>query len=41
MTMAVKVLDRHPEYRPDLLLWLPNIILICVGAWMLNRVGRK
>lgn len=41
MTMAVKVLDRHPEYRPDLLLWLPNIILIVVGAWMLNRVGRK
>jgi len=41
MTMAVKVLDRHPEYRPDLLLWLPNIILLTCGVWMLNRVGRK
>lgn len=41
MTLAVKVLDRHPEYRPDLLLWLPNLILLICGAWMLNRVGRK
>jgi lipopolysaccharide export system permease protein len=41
MTMAVKVLDRHPEYRPDLLLWLPNIILLCLGGWMLTRIDRR
>jgi lipopolysaccharide export system permease protein len=41
MTMAVKVLDRHPEYRPDLLLWLPNIILLGVGVWLLTRIDRR
>jgi lipopolysaccharide export system permease protein len=41
LTMAVKVLDRHPEYRPDLLLWLPNIILLGVGAWLLTRIDKR
>jgi len=41
MTVAVKVLDRHPEYRPDLLLWLPNIILIVFGTWLLTRVEKR
>jgi len=41
MTMAVKVLDRHPEFRPDLLLWVPNIILLSVGAWLLTRIDRR
>jgi lipopolysaccharide export system permease protein len=29
LTVMVGWLDHHPEYRPDLLLWLPN--LICLG----------
>jgi len=41
LTVAVKVLDRHPEYRPDLLLWLPNLILIGIGAWLFARVERR
>ena len=41
LTVAVKVLDRHPEYRPDLLLWAPNLILIGLGAWLFSRVERK
>jgi len=41
MTVAVKVLDRHPEYRPDLLLWVPNLILISVGVWLFSRIGKK
>ncbi|MEO6004000.1 MAG: LptF/LptG family permease [Opitutus sp.] len=41
MTMTVKVLDRHPEYRPDLLLWAPNLILLSVGAYMLTRIDRR
>ena len=41
MTMAVKVLDRHPELRPDLLLWLPNLILLSVGAYLLTRIDRR
>ncbi len=36
----VKVLDRHPEYRPDLLLWVPNLIFLAFGAWLLRRVER-
>lgn len=41
MTVAVKVLDRHPEYRPDLLLWLPNLILISFGVWLMTRIEKR
>ena len=41
MTLMVKVLDRHPEFRPDLLLWLPNMILLSLGAWLLTRIDRR
>jgi len=41
LTLLVKVLDRHPEYRPDLLLWLPNLLLLGWGTWLLSRIGRK
>lgn len=37
---AIKTLDRHPEYRPDLLLWAPNLIFIGFGAWLIRRVER-
>jgi lipopolysaccharide export system permease protein len=41
MTVAVKVLDRHPEYRPDLLLWLPNLILLAFGVWLFSRIEKR
>lgn len=41
LTVAVKVLDRHPEYRPDLLLWMPNLLLIGLGAWLMTRIERR
>jgi lipopolysaccharide export system permease protein len=41
MTVSIKVLDRHPELRPDLLLWLPNLIFIAAGAWLMLRVERR
>lgn len=41
LTVAVKVLDRHPEYRPDLLLWVPNLLLIGLGAWLMTRIERR
>ena len=41
LTVAVKSLDRHPEYRPDLLLWLPNLLLIGLGVWLFTRIDRK
>ena len=41
MTVVIKWLDRHPEYHPDLLLWLPNVIFIALGVWLFRRIDRK
>lgn len=41
MTVAVKVLDRHPEYRPDLLLWAPNLLLLALGIWLMTRIEKR
>jgi lipopolysaccharide export system permease protein len=40
LTVMVGWLDRHPEYRPDLLLWVPNLVILCTGVWMLRRLDR-
>lgn len=40
LTVAVKSLDRHPEYRPDLLLWLPNLLALATGLWLFRRVEK-
>jgi lipopolysaccharide export system permease protein len=29
-----------PSYRPDLLIWLPNLALLGLGFWLLERVDR-
>jgi lipopolysaccharide export system permease protein len=41
LTVAVKWLDRHPEQRPDLLLWLPNVLFIALGVWLFSRIDRR
>jgi len=41
LTVAVKALDRHPEYRPDLLLWVPNLLILALGLWLFSRIDRK
>jgi len=41
LTVAVKALDRHPEYRPDLLIWAPNLLLLALGAWLFTRIEKK
>jgi lipopolysaccharide export system permease protein len=41
LTVAVKWLDRHPEYRPDLLLWLPNFLFIGLGIWLFSRIDQR
>jgi lipopolysaccharide export system permease protein len=41
LTVMVKWLDRHPEYRPDLLLWLPNLLFIALGVWLYSRIDRR
>lgn len=40
LTVMVKWLDRHPEYRPDLLLWLPNALFIALGVRLFRRMER-
>jgi len=40
LTVMVGWLDKHPEYRPDLLLWVPNLILLGLGVWLLRRLDR-
>jgi lipopolysaccharide export system permease protein len=41
LTVMIKWLDRHPEYHPDLLLWLPNLLFLALGVWLFSRVDRK
>ena len=41
LTIMVGWLDRHPEYRPDLLLWAPNLIFIALGLWLFRRLSRR
>ncbi len=41
LTVAVKSLDRHPEYRPDLLIWVPNLLIIGLGVWLFTRIEKK
>lgn len=38
LTVMVGWLDRHPEYRPDLLLWVPNLILIYLAYSLFRRM---
>jgi len=40
ITVVVGWLDQHPEYRPDLLLWAPNLALAALGFWLLRRLDR-
>jgi lipopolysaccharide export system permease protein len=41
LTVMVKWLDRHPEYRPDLLLWLPNVLFLALGVWLFTRIEHR
>lgn len=40
ITVIVGWLDQHPEYRPELLLWVPNLALAAFGFWLLRRLDR-
>jgi lipopolysaccharide export system permease protein len=41
LTVSVTWLDRHPEYRPDLLYWVPNLFLFALGIWLFTRIDRR
>lgn len=41
LTVMVNWLDRHPEYRPDLLFWLPNLLFLGLAVWLFSRIDRR
>jgi lipopolysaccharide export system permease protein len=41
LTIIVGWMDRHPSFRPDLLMWMPNLIFLAVGVWLFWRVDRR
>lgn len=41
LTTAVSWIDRHPEYHPDLLMWLPNAIFLALGLRLFSRIEKR
>lgn len=40
VTIAVGWFDNYPALRPDLLMWLPNVVFQSLGLWMFYKVDR-
>ena len=40
LVVVVGWLDQHPEYHPEVLMWVPNIILLSLGGLLLYRLDR-
>ena len=40
-TVGVYFLDNRPEFRPDLLMWLPNIWFQGLGVWLFYKADRS
>jgi lipopolysaccharide export system permease protein len=41
LTIVVGWLENQPGLRPDLLLWVPNLLFLGTGIWMFWRVDRQ
>jgi lipopolysaccharide export system permease protein len=39
-TIVAGWFDKYPEFRPDLLMWLPNVAFQALGIWMFRKVDR-
>jgi len=39
-TISISWLDKRPDLHPEILIWLPNIVFIAIGVWLLRRVER-
>jgi len=39
-TIVAGWFDKYPEFRPDLLMWLPNLAFQILGVWMFRKVDR-
>ena len=40
VTIAAGWFDNYPALRPDLLMWLPNLVFQSLGLWMFYKVDR-
>ncbi|MCM2276299.1 MAG: LptF/LptG family permease [Candidatus Didemnitutus sp.] len=40
-TVVVGWFDNKPDLRPDLLMWMPNIVFQALGIWMFRKVDRQ
>lgn len=41
LTVMVNWLDRHPEYRPDQLFWIPNLVFFGLAVWLFGRIDKR
>jgi lipopolysaccharide export system permease protein len=41
LTVMVGWLSRHPEYRPDLLYWVPNVVFLGLAVHFFRRLERR
>ena len=39
--MIFRSFDSHPEYHPEILLWIPNVLLQIFGAIFIFRIARR
>ncbi len=40
ITVVIGWLEHQPELRPDLLMWVPNLVFLGLGIWLFWRVDR-
>lgn len=40
-TIVVGWFDNKPQFRPDLLMWVPNLVFQALGIWMFRKVDRQ
>lgn len=40
LNLSMKSLDNRPELRPDLLLWLPNVLFFGLAFWLFRRIEK-
>jgi lipopolysaccharide export system permease protein len=41
LTVMVGGLESQPAYRPDLLYWLPNLLVVALALWLFRRTERS
>jgi lipopolysaccharide export system permease protein len=39
--IAADTLRGNPKMHPELLVWLPNVLFLLLGAWMFRRLARQ